>query len=508
MSTKNIPVEILTEIIRHSIGNPVAASKTRRRIGGVNKTWRRLLYTTRSIWSTIHIECREDGDFGHFPVDTDFDDLDLCLALSHPLPLDIDILMDFDYETSSKTYAEHGRPSAYCQALQTISAHAERWRNFSITGRQWVFEYLPPLYQLEHSTLLRSFSARTINLSSRDVGYYGNEKGALSSLPNLTRFETNFPLLNVGIPWTNLITLMTGFDNIKQCHKILAKIIHLSDLTLIHVGTSNLDAELNVCDTLCLPSVRTLRLTRCGLTWVKSFSFPHLGTLVLFGQKDGGDNVHASHQMGRGEDRCTTLGANIEDISSVLGAASRTSIQRLDLNFGNVPPTVYIPLLPRFQDLTTLSVEFQAKYELGYEDYYQPSPSIDRSISAFFIALMSPSFAPKLESFTFFLRYGCDAEVPEDPDFFICSPLVGKAAKYLCRRSGSRLRRFVVAREELGTDGDEDDIHISDVYMDSSLCLTLLALASEGVDTAWWMGDVDLLSQARRVKRKAMPLLF
>ncbi|KIY70070.1 hypothetical protein CYLTODRAFT_420157 [Cylindrobasidium torrendii FP15055 ss-10] len=275
MSVDKLPVEIMVEIFRHCIVNPVAASERRKQIGSVNKTWRRLLYTTRSIWSTIHFESRENGVLGS--LDSRFDDLDLCLALSYPLPLDITIVVDIPNKLGQPNCK---RPAAHCQALLTISGHADRWRDFSIEGCEWVFEYLPPLHHLEHSTFLRTFAARITDAS--DCKYYWDNEEAQVSLPNVTRFETNFGLLaGVSLTLTNLVTLTAGFDNIKQCHQMLAKTIHLTELTLIHVGTSTHDTALNVSNVLSVTSVRTLRLTKCGLAWVHFFSFPSLESLML-----------------------------------------------------------------------------------------------------------------------------------------------------------------------------------------------------------------------------------
>lgn len=468
-----VPNEIIARIFSFAMDNLPSDSsmQTATAIGQVCKRWRRLLYSTPSLWSRLSIEFVDINDGTMYGVQkiTSIRGLGLCLSQSHPAPLRINFCVKPRTLDSSLRSALDDFDDDIQTAMYMLRAHSIRWKRVSFTGTSWTMELLHSLHHLQSSRALESLTLRAFDI--QQPWYAEEQPVALTSC--LKHLDINFHIPNLQPDWSSLISLSMGFQDVDSCHHVLAQAANLEALTLIHIGSSTTGSPLKK---LTMSGVRRLNLTACAAyNLFDGLSVPCLVELGLILPNDDSQE-HSAHRDPEIKE-CRETFPVAEATKHVVSILEKSGV-RLK-SFTAAWATSYesiASILALAQDASVLSLNLEMprdKYILDNMVYTKP-----------------PLFPSLCE-----LRLCFDTN--SDPDDLIAS--FDTLEELVCvRQASGSLRKFTLERTFVPGEDQGEDL-TPQVYAASSLAQTLYRMwRAEDLEVRWIVGpgDFDIMDYA------------
>lgn len=230
-----MPPEILVDVFKLAIGNPVASSPARDKIGILCKAWRSVLYSTSSLWSTISALSFVNN--GIEQADTSA--LKLCLQYSGRRPLDVDLAFGRNVE------ADENATAVFRQVFCLVFANVARWRTFSFDGDACI---------VQSYEWARIFHTPNIEALKIEMGWIRTTvtpaitEACRTSVPtSLLRhlhLDLDFPFFPSNYPqnWCSLVSLSVRFQNAEEARKFLHATTQLQSLAVRWVDYPNSQA--------------------------------------------------------------------------------------------------------------------------------------------------------------------------------------------------------------------------------------------------------------------------
>lgn len=478
-----VPNEILARIFSFAVDNlPSKPSmRTAAKIGLICKHWRKILYSTPSLWSRLSVEFTDIDDHTGDGIQktTSTHALALCLALSHPMPLYFrfcvkDAKNDWDLRSWIKLDAFN--ETYIAKAFYMLLGHSARWKQASFTSDSWVVELL---FTLRH---LRSPGLESLTfLVVDDAQPYSwpEDLEELESVltPRLRHLDINLHIPYLSPYWPSLKSLTIGFEGPDECRYILSQALQLEVLTITHIGflpTTWRDTTGN----LILPRVQQLNLTQCAAcNLFDGLVVPSLIELSLVAFDE--NQEHSAH-VRAGIEECERHVPVSLAVKHVVGLLenSKVIVDKFTADW-YTPCGDLLPIMALVQSTSVLS--------LSHLDL-----DTDTDFLQHCLVRCKPPLFPHLKE----LGLSFDITPPEVPALIASFGLI---EEFVCARKAAGLRKLTLEQKNFYPESSKvaEDLSPS-IYASSSLARTLCKMSqARDLEVKWTAGpDIDIMHYA------------